>query len=48
MEPALTTVRVDGVEMRRRAARCIIDRIGGDPVPPATTLPMEIVQRRTT
>lgn len=48
MEPGLTTVRVDGAEMGQHAARCIIDRIGGDRVPRAIALPVEIVQRGTT
>jgi LacI family gluconate utilization system Gnt-I transcriptional repressor len=47
MEPALTTVRVDGAEMGHLAARYIIGRIAGDRVPRAAALPVEIVQRGT-
>lgn len=44
IEPALTTVSVDGNEMGQLAARCIIDRLG-QTNPPAHCAPVEIVRR---
>jgi len=32
-DPPLTTVRVDGTAIGRLAARCIVDRVEGRPVP---------------
>ncbi len=48
MEPALTTVSVDGTEMGQLAARCLVDRIAGNPIPRRLTVPIEIIQRGTT
>jgi LacI family gluconate utilization system Gnt-I transcriptional repressor len=47
LEPALTTVSVDGAEMGRVAAGCLIGRLGGDPAPRHVTVPVEIIQRAT-
>jgi LacI family gluconate utilization system Gnt-I transcriptional repressor len=33
LHPALTTVRIDGSRIGREAARCIVDRAQGRPVP---------------
>ena len=33
LDPALTTVRVDGTRIGQEAARCIIDRAGNDRLP---------------
>ena len=48
MEPALTTVSVDGAEMGQLAARCLVDRLAGNPIPRRLTVPIEIIQRGTT
>ena len=48
MEPALTTVSVDGAEMGRIAARCLLDRLAGNAIPRRISVPVEIVQRGTT
>jgi len=48
MEPALTTVSVDGAGMGRLAARCLLDRLAGDKAPHRISLPVEIIQRGTT
>nr|WP_245185448.1 LacI family DNA-binding transcriptional regulator [Falsiroseomonas frigidaquae] len=47
LEPALTTVSVDGAEMGQMAARCLIARLSGDPAPQHITVPVEIIQRAT-
>jgi LacI family gluconate utilization system Gnt-I transcriptional repressor len=47
LEPALTTVSVDGAAMGQMAARCLIDRLAGDPTPRHITVPVEIIQRAT-
>ena len=33
LHPALTTVRIDGTRIGTEAARCIVDRVEGRPVP---------------
>lgn len=48
IEPALTTVSVDGNEMGQLAARCIIDRLSGRQIHQRVALPVEIVRRKTT
>lgn len=48
MQPALTTVGVDGPGMGQLAARCLLDRLGGDQAPRRISLPVEIIQRGTT
>ena len=48
MEPPLTTVSVDGAEMGQLAARCLVDRLAGNPIPRRLTVPIEIIQRGTT
>jgi len=48
IEPALTTVSVDGAEMGQIAARCLLDRLAGNPIPRRISVPVEIVQRATT
>jgi LacI family gluconate utilization system Gnt-I transcriptional repressor len=47
--PALTTVRIHRYEIGRQAAHRIIERLNGDPPPPARTdLGFEIIERDTT
>ncbi|NCT99094.1 MAG: LacI family DNA-binding transcriptional regulator [Comamonadaceae bacterium] len=49
MAPALSTVRINGAEMGRLAARCLIDRAEGRPVSPAVfDVGFSIVERETT
>ncbi len=48
MEPALTTVSVDGTEMGQLAARCLVDRLAGNRIPRRLSVPAEIIQRGTT
>ncbi|MFT8247115.1 LacI family DNA-binding transcriptional regulator [Roseomonas sp. BN140053] len=48
MEPALTTVSVDGAEMGQLAARCMVDRLAGNKLPRRISVPVDIVQRGTT
>ena len=43
--PALTTVRVPGREMGRRAATLILDRLAGRPAPPRVDLGFDVVLR---
>ena len=43
--PALTTVRIPGREMGRRAATLILDRLAGRPAPPRVDLGFEVVLR---
>jgi len=43
--PALTTVRVPGAEMGRRAARMILDRIAGRSPTPIVDLGFEVMLR---
>lgn len=46
--PPLTTVKVDGYEMGRRAVRCLLDRLAGNiRVPTITSMGFEIVDRDT-
>ena len=42
---ALTTVRVPGREMGRRAAALILDRLAGRPAPPRVDLGFDVVLR---
>lgn len=49
MAPALSTVRINGADMGRLAARCLIDRAEGRAVSPAVhDLGFSIVERETT
>ncbi|MGX5652844.1 LacI family DNA-binding transcriptional regulator [Hydrogenophaga sp. YM1] len=49
MAPALSTVRINGAEMGRLAARCLIDRAEGREVSPAVfDVGFSIVERETT
>lgn len=49
MAPALSTVRINGAEMGRLAARCLIDRAEGRAVSPSVfDLGFSIVERETT
>jgi len=48
MEPALTTVSVDGAEMGQLAARCMMDRLAGDRSARRISVPVNIIQRGTT
>lgn len=49
MAPALSTVRINGAEMGRLAARCLIDRAEGREVSPSVfDLGFSIVERETT
>jgi LacI family gluconate utilization system Gnt-I transcriptional repressor len=48
MEPALTTVSVDGAEMGQLAARCLLDRLAGNAAPRRISVPVEIIPRGTT
>jgi LacI family transcriptional regulator, gluconate utilization system Gnt-I transcriptional repressor len=48
MAPALSTVRINGAEMGRLAARCLIDRAEGREVSPSVfDLGFSIVERET-
>jgi LacI family gluconate utilization system Gnt-I transcriptional repressor len=48
MEPTLTTVGVDGAEMGRLAARCMLERLAGDQTARRIAIPVNIIQRGTT
>lgn len=48
MEPALTTVSVDGAGMGQLAARCMLDRLAGNRIPRRISVPVDILQRGTT
>ena len=47
-EPAITTVSVDGAEMGRLAAECLLARMNGRPVARRTLVPSRIIARGTT
>jgi DNA-binding LacI/PurR family transcriptional regulator len=45
LDPALTTVRLDGYEVGRRAGEAVLSAIRGLPVPQEAPLPAELVVR---
>lgn len=48
MHPAITTVSVDGAEIGRAAANCLLARLAGRETPRVVRVPFRIVQRQTT
>ena len=48
MEPAITTVSVDGSEIGRVAASCLLARLGGLEAPRRVTMPFRMVERGST
>ena len=48
MHPAITTVSVDGGEIGRVAARCLLSRLAGEDAPRSVAIPFRIVERGST
>lgn len=47
VQPALTTIRVDGARIGVNAARCLIDRLNGSPLQPKVDVGFELMVRDT-
>ena len=48
MDPAITTISVDGAEIGRMAACCLLARLSGRTAPRRVAMPFHVVQRGTT
>jgi LacI family gluconate utilization system Gnt-I transcriptional repressor len=48
IHPAISTVSVDGAEIGRTAARCLVSRLSGEDAPRRVEMPFQVVERGST